>query len=452
MAYQVELLDDEILEIIKNKQWTQLKRRSLNWPPSETVAPEILDIYHHHDKADQVLLYRSLPKSIAAEVFACMETADRDHLLRSLADHETRELIENLSPDDRTDVLAELPGQVTQYILNLLDKEDLAEARKLLGYPEDSVGRLMTPDYVTVLPEWTVEYALEQIRRRARRSETIDMIYVRDKNWRLLDALPLKQFILSKPDTLVSDIMDDNFISLSAYDDREEAVRKIQKYDRVALPVVDSDGILIGIVTVDDIIDVAEEETTEDFHKSAAVSPFRMTYKEAGLWILYKSRIGWLSTLLFVSLISSGVISAFEEVLHASIALAFFVPLIIGTGGNAGAQSATVLIRALSTGEVDLTHWAKVFLKELLVGLTIGISLGILGFFLGTFRESMQLGLVVLLTMTVMLTITNLLGMTLPFLFMTLKLDPAVASGPLITSIADAVGLTVYFSIATLIL
>jgi magnesium transporter len=447
-----EVLPEEIARLIEEKRWAELSSRRVAWPDSEMVAPELVDFLLELDKEDRVLLFRALPRRLATEVFAYLEPEPRDALLRELTDGETRQLLANLNPDDRTGVLEELPGRVTQRLLNLLSPEDLEEARQLLGYPEESVGRLMTPDYVAVKPEWSVDRALEHIRRLGRRSETINMIYVHDDDWRLLDALPLQSFILAKPDKTVSDIMDYSFASLRASDDREEAVRMMQRYDRVALPVVDSQGILLGIVTVDDVFDVAEEEVTEDFHKSAAVTPLNRGYWQASLWNLYSSRIGWLATLVMVSLVSSGVIGIYEEVLESVVALAFFMPLVIGTGGNAGTQAATMMIRALSTGDVEIRQWFRAFLREIAIGFTLGVSLGALGMVLGIFRGGYEVGLIVLLTMMVMLVITNLLGMSLPFILTKLGLDPASASGPLVASIADAIGLLVYFAIASRVL
>jgi magnesium transporter len=447
-----EVLPEEIARLIEEKRWAELSSRRVAWPDSEMVAPELVDFLLELDKEDRVLLFRALPRRLATEVFAYLEPEPRDALLRELTDGETRQLLANLNPDDRTGVLEELPGRVTQRLLNLLSPEDLEEARQLLGYPEESVGRLMTPDYVAVKPEWSVDRALEHIRRLGRRSETINMIYVHDDDWKLLDALPLQSFILAKPDKTVSDIMDYSFASLRASDDREDAVRMMQRYDRVALPVVDSQGILLGIVTVDDVFDVAEEEVTEDFHKSAAVTPLNRGYWQASLWNLYSSRIGWLATLVMVSLVSSGVIGIYEEVLESVVALAFFMPLVIGTGGNAGTQAATMMIRALSTGDVEIRQWFRAFLREIAIGFTLGVSLGALGMVLGIFRGGYEVGLIVLLTMMVMLVITNLLGMSLPFILTKLGLDPASASGPLVASIADAIGLLVYFAIASRVL
>ncbi len=310
----------------------------------------------------------------------------------------------------------------------------------------------MTPDYLAVKPDWTVERALEHVRRRGRESETANVIYVVDAGWRLLDDMPIRRLVLAEPTQRIDEIMDHTLVRLEVTDDREEAVRTMRRFDRVALPVVDSDGVLVGIVTVDDVFDVAEEETTEDFHRAGAMLPLRTAYWETTKRVLYRARIGWLALLVLVNLVSSGVIAAYEEVLEAVVALAFFIPLIIDTGGNAGSQSATMMIRAISTGDVTSKQWFRAFTKELVIGLAIGVTLGILGMLLGIFRGGFAIGIVVLLTMVTMLVLTNLIGVLLPFVLTRLRLDPAVASGPLITSIADAVGLIIYFSYAVWIL
>ena len=445
-------LPSELQAYIRDRRWTRLAASGIDWPNEELIAPELVDVLHELDTADRVLFFRALPKHVAAEVFASLEGDTRDHLLRELTDAEARRLLADLNPDDRTYLLQELPGRVTQRLLNLLDPADVAEARELLGYPEESVGRLMTPDYLALKPDWTVARALEHIRRRGRESETANVIYVVDPGWRLLDDMPIRRLVLAEPTQRVEEIMDHTFVSLSATEDREEAVRTMRRYDRVALPVVDSGGVLVGIVTVDDVFDVAEEETTEDFHRTGAMLPLRTSYWEATKFVLYRARIGWLAALVLVNLVSSGVIAAYEEVLEAVVALAFFIPLIIDTGGNAGSQSATMMIRAISTGDVGLKQWFRAFTKELVIGIAIGLTLGVLGMFLGFFRGGFEIGIVVLLTMVTMLVLTNLVGVVLPFILTRLKLDPAIASGPLITSIADAVGLIIYFSIAVWIL
>ncbi|MGI9179202.1 MAG: magnesium transporter [Longimicrobiaceae bacterium] len=442
-----ELVKPTIEQLIASRRWTELREALEDWE-----APELADLLMDVEKADRVLLFRALPRLLSAEVFSYMEFQEQDELLRDLTDSETRALLANLAPDDRTVLLDELPGQVTQRLLNLLSPEDMREARMLLGYPEESVGRLMTPDYVAVRPEWTIDAALDHIRRHGKRSETINRIYVIDSSWRLVDDLDLRRFILAKSQETVESIMDHSFVSVSAFADREEAVRLIGRYDLVALPVVDSEGVLVGIVTVDDVLDVAEEEATEDFHRVGSVEPLRMGYWEATLWTLYRTRIGWLSGLVLVNLVSGGVLAAFEETLTSVVALAFFIPLIIATGGNAGMQSATIIIRGISTGDVNLAQWGHAFLREAGIGVFLGLTLGVLTAVLGIARGGLDLGLVVFLTMISMLMVTNLLGMSLPFIFGRLGIDPAVASGPLVTSVADIIGLLIYFSIATWLL
>jgi magnesium transporter len=305
---------------------------------------------------------------------------------------------------------------------------------------------------VAVRPDWTIERALEHIRTKGRDSETVNVVYVTDETWKLLDALELRRFILARPADKVRQMMDYSFISMPAYEDREKAVQLIQRYDLYALPVVDSGGVLLGIITVDDVLDVAQEEATEDIQKGAAISPLATSYRESGIWPLYRKRIGWLAALVLVSLVSSGVIALFEETLESAIALAFFIPFLIGTGGNAGAQSATLMVRALATGDIRPGYWVKALAKELAVGGALGITMGLGGWMLGLFRGGSQVALVVALAMVLIVVMANILGALLPFLLTRLRLDPAVASSPLIASVTDGIGLIIYFSIASKII
>lgn len=444
---ETDTLNSRIKALIEQRAWTGLRQALAEMP-----APDITDLLPGLEKSERVLLFRLLPRKVLSEVFSHLESAGKDALLKELTDEETRRLLTDLPPDDRTGLFEEFPGEVTQRLLNLLAPEDLKEARQLLGYPEESVGRLMTPDYVAVRPDWTVARALEHIRTRGRDSETINVIYVTDEAWKLLDALELRRFILARPDDTVRQSMDESFVSLSASEDREKAVELIQRYDLDALPVVDSEGVLLGIVTVDDVLDVAQEEATEDILKGAAVAPLRASYSESGVWPLYSKRIGWLGALVLVSLVSSGVIALYEETLASTVALAFFIPLLIGTGGNAGAQSATLMVRALATGDIEPGDWARAFAKELVVGAMLGLTMGLGGWALGLFRGGAEVGLVVGLAMVLIVIVANILGAALPFVLTKLRLDPAVASSPLIASVADATGLIIYFSLAARII
>lgn len=433
--------------LLQSKRWMELRETLASWPPAE-----IADLLMNLDNVDRALLFRSLPRLVSSEVFAYMETEEQNGLLADLTAEETRHLLAHLSPDDRTQLFEELPGQATQKLLNFLSAEDLREARQLLGYPEESVGRLMTPDYVAVRPEWTIQHALEHIRSRGRNSETINVIYVTDANWRFLDALDLRHFILADPEQRVADIMDQSYVRLSAFDDREKAVQVMQRYDLPVLPVVDSDGILVGIVTFDDVFDVAEEETTEDFHKTAAVTPIRGSYSDAHIPELYSKRIGWLLALVFVNIFSGGAIAAFEDTLAASIALVFFLPLLIDSSGNAGSQAATLMVRALAMGDVCLKDWARILGKEILVAGLLGLTMGAAVSLIAAWRGGPDVSVVVSLSMVLVVVVGSTIGTILPFVLSRLKFDPATASAPLITSLADISGVVIYFSLATWLL
>jgi magnesium transporter len=441
-----DILKPEILELIEAHQWPELRDTLSDWP-----APEVADLLLHLRKDDRVLLFRVLPRDLSTDVFSHLEVEQQETLLRDLSDEETRHLLADLQPDDRTHLLEELPAQATQQLLNLLGPADLQEARWLLGYPEDSVGRLMTPDYVAVGRDWTVGDALHHIRTDGRNRETINRIYVVDQRGKLLDDVALRHFIFAPDDATVASIMDHSVISVSAFADRQEAVALIRRYDQSALPVVDSDGVMVGIVTVDDVLDVQEEEATEDFHRVASVGPVRMSLREAPMMLLYRARIGWLMALVFMNIFSGAGIAAFEDTLAATLSLAFFLPLLIDSGGNAGSQSATLMIRAMAVGDVRMGDWFRLLGKELGVALGIGITMAAGASAIAFFRAP-EVMVVVSITMITIVLVGSLIGMSLPFVFTRLGWDPATASAPLITSLSDISGVLIYFSIATWLL
>jgi magnesium transporter len=438
-----DLIKPGILDLIEGRKWTSLRDVLSDWP-----APEVADLLLHLRKEDRVLLFRALSRDLAADLFSHLELEQQDDLLRDLSDEETRHLLADLPPDDRTHLLEELPGQATQRLLNLLSPDDLKEARWLLGYPEESVGRLMTPDYVAVHPEWTVADALDHIRLHGSDSETINRVFVIDKRWLLLDDIELRRFILAPPTALVEDIMDRAVVSISAFADREEAVAMIRRYDQFVLPVVDSSGVMVGIVTVDDVLDVQEQEATEDFHKVGSVGPIRTSLRDAAVGFLYRRRIGWLMVLVFMNIFSGAGIAAFEATIAASVALVFFLPLLIDSGGNAGSQSATLMVRALATGDVRMSDWFRLLGKELGVALLLGVTMAA-GVTAISFFRAPEIMVVVAMTMTIIVVWGSLIGMSLPFILTKLGRDPATASAPLITSLADISGVLIYFSIAS---
>lgn len=438
---------ETIQKLIDEQRFSELRTLFSQYP-----IPDIADLIMEVERTDRVLMFRLLPRNISSDVFAYLEYEDRNELLKDLSDEETRNLLLNLRPDDRTVLFEELPGRVTQKLLNLLTPQELEKTRLLLGYPEESVGRLMTPDYLAVRPEWTVAEALQHIRVKGRKSETLSIIYVTDNGWRLMDALEIHQFILAFPEQKVADLMKHSVISIPAYADREEAVHMMLRYDILALPVVDSEGVLLGVVTFDDVMDVAEAEATEDFHKTAAVSPLKNSYRETGIWELYRKRIVWLLGLVVLNLVSMELMAAYQEVLASTIALTFFIPLLLGSGGNTGSQSSTLMIRGLATGDVEVSEWLTALGKELSVGVVLGATMGLSGMILGTVRGGYTIALIVGITMLLIIIVANLIGALLPLLLTKLNLDPAVASNPLITSLTDATGLIIYFSVSTWIL
>lgn len=419
-----------------------------NW-----ADPEVADYMLRLDKPHRILVYRAFPRHRAARVFAHLESEDQDAILEALTDSDTRELLANLNPDDRTAMLEELPATVTRQLMQLLSPEDLAESRQLLGYPEESVGRLMTPDYIRVRAEWTCEQALAHIRKYGRDSEVFNILYVTDSNGLLIDILRMRRLIMAPLTTVISEMLNYQFVSLSAYDDREVAVEKIQRYDVNALPVVDSDGVLVGIVTVDDIMDVAEEEATEDIQKGVAVAPLETRYSAASPARLFRKRIGWLLILIFVNLISAGVISNYEDFIKEFITLALFMPLVIASGGNCGAQSATLMVRAIAIGDQGMGDWFKAVSKETFVGVLLGTAMAVIAAIVAKlYGGDYHIAAIVGLSMISIVFVANAFGALLPFILSRLKIDPAAASTPLITSLMDVLGLIIYFTIAVGIL
>ena len=438
----------EIQELIAQNQLKAVAERFHSW-----AFPEIADLLIRLDKPHQILAYRALPRQRAADMFAFLEPEDQDRLLAALTDTDTRALLEDLSPDDRTEMLEELPATVTRRLMQLLSPADLAEASQLLGYPEESVGRLMTPDYIRLRAEWTVEQAIGHIRKYGRDSEIFNILYVTDGHGKLIDIVRMRRIFMEDSAVVLTDMLNYNCISISAFEDREVAVEMIQRYDVNALPVVDSEGVLVGIVTVDDIMDVAEEEVTEDIQKGAGMAPLATKYSAATYTQLFRKRIGWLLILIFVNLISAGVISNYEEYVMEFITLALFMPLVIASGGNCGAQSATLMVRAIATGDVELSDWMKSVKKEIFVGILLGVAMAVIaGVVSQLYGGDTRIAVIVGLSMISIVFVANSFGALLPFILSKMKVDPAAASTPLITSLMDVLGLIIYFSIAVVVL
>jgi magnesium transporter len=450
------LLGPEIDELIKEKDYNNLKEAISVWEP-----PEVTDLLLSLPEEDQPILFRLLRRQKAADVFAMLHGEQQKQLLKSLTNDHIRTLLDELDPDDRTKLFEELPAQITQQLMTLLSPGDLREARKLLGYPEDSIGRLMTPDFVAVRPDWEVSRALDHIRQYGHDAETINVIYVVDSHGKLIDDLRLRTLILASPGKTVDSLMDHHFVALSAYDDQEVAARVMQDYDRVALPVTDSDGILLGIVTVDDIIDVIEEEATEDIHKIGGLEAIDTPYLTTPFPVLVKKRARWLVVLFLGEMFTAAAMGYFEKEIARAVVLALFVPLIISSGGNSGSQAATLIIRAMAVGEITLKDWWRVMHREIFSGLSLGAILGTIGFFrIAIWQYFFYLygAHWILVAVTVALALVGVVmwgtlsGSMLPFVLRRLGADPAASSAPFVATLVDVTGLMIYFTIAGFIL
>ena len=422
----------------------------------EMAVQDIADAMGELDPEERLMVLRLLPVERRTDTFSYLTSGLQREVIDNLEQNEARRVLAEMVPDDRTAFLESLEPEDLENFLKLLRPEDLKQSLKLLGYPEESMGRLMTPRFVAVRPSWTVARALDHIRHEAHRGETINFVFVTDERGRLLDAVKLKDFILARQDAKVDSLMDEEFYSIQAAADREEGVQVIQRYDINTLAVTDKNGVLLGIVTVDDIMDVAEQETTEDFQKLGGTGTLNISLREASPGFLYRKRIGWLMILVLVNLVSGLSIAIFEDAIEAVIALVFFLPLIIASSGNAGSQSATLMVRALATGDVELKDWLRLWGKEFSVALGLGITMGVAVSIIGAWRGGpelgMELAMVVGFAMLAVVIMGAMLGMLLPFILQRLNMDPATASTPLITSVADVLGILIYFSIASAIL
>jgi len=430
------------------EDWTAL-RRHFESLPVQDIAAALAEV----DEAEEAVeLFRQLDSEQRPQVFSYLTPAFQAGLLESLSNQEARFLLANIVPDDLTALLERLPHETLEQTLKLLSADTVKQVIRLLGYPEESAGRLMTPHFVSVRPDWSIDQALAHIREESEKGETVNVIFVTDAAGRLLDAVKLKRFILTPPEKRVDTLIAEQTINVPAWEDREEVVRQMQHYDLEAMPVVDRHNVLLGIVTIDDVMDVAEEETTEDFQKMGGVGVLNLSLRDARPSLLYRKRVGWLVLLVFVNIFSGAAIAYFEATIEAVIALVFFLPMLVASAGNAGAQASTLMVRALATGDVAARDWLRLWGKELAVSGALGITMGLAVSLIGMWRGGPEVGLVVALAMLCVVVMGSMLGMLLPIILARFKLDPATASAPLVTTVADIFGIMIYFSIATAIL
>lgn len=426
------------------------------------VAPvEIAELFQGLSDEERVLIFRILPRKTAAEIFAELDVDVQKTLLSGLGDRQTARLLDEMAADDRTALLEEIPAEAARQLLTLLSKDERDVALTLLGYPEGTVGRLMSPDYLTIHADWKVREVLDHIRANGQESASLDTLYVVDGRGKLVDEVSTRQLLLASPDEEVAALMNFKFDSLDVHADQEQAVELFRKYDRPTLPVVDSDGMLLGIVTVDDILDVQEEEVTEDIQKLGGSEALEDLYVKTPVITLIRKRAHWLVVLFLGEMLTASAMASYEDEIQRAVVLALFVPLIISSGGNSGSQASTIIIRALAVGEIRIKDWVNVFRRELITGSVLGLLLGLIGFlrvviwsqFSDIYGEQwLALAFTVLFSLTGVVALGSLAGAMLPFVLKSFKLDPATSSAPFVATIVDVAGLVLYFSVAVLIM
>ncbi len=455
MIRQIARPADELVAVLRARDYTRLRDMVRN------RASDLAEILTDLSIEDQVVVFRVLPRKDAAAVFEYLSQDAKESLLKAMAHEEIAALLNNMAPDDRTMFLEELPAAATRQLLSLLTPAERSVALTLLGYPERSVGRLMTPHYVVVREGWTVREVLDYVREHGQDSETLNVIYVVDPQGLLIDDIRIREFLLTSLDSRVSDLMDRRFVALKATDDQQEAVATFRQYDRSALPVTDTAGMLIGIVTIDDVLDVAEAVATREIQKIGGSEALDEPYMEIGFGRMVQKRAGWLTALFLGELLTATAMGAFEAEISRAVVLALFVPLIISSGGNSGSQASTLVIRALALGELALRDWWRVMRREVLAGLSLGTILGSIGFLRITLWSAFSdiygphwllVAITVALALIGIVLWGTLIGSLLPFLLRRLGFDPATSSAPFVATLVDVTGLVIYFSVATVVL
>ena len=440
---------EEIRELLDTKQYTRLRQKL-----SELNDADIAAVMEELEEEEMLNVFRILPKDMAADVFSYLEVENQQTIITSLSDKEAANIIDNLMADDATDLLEEMPANVVKKLLANASPDTRRDINHLLRYPEDSAGSIMTVEYVDLKENLTVAEAIDRIRKVGLDSETINICYVLDPGRKLVGTVALRYLLLSDPDAVIGEMMHENVIAINTLMDQEEAARQFKKYDFTAMPVVDNEKRLVGIITVDDIVDIIEEETTEDMEKMAAIMPSDKPYMRTGIWETYKKRIPWLLLLMISAAFTGRIITAFEDALSVYVVLTAFIPMLMDTGGNAGGQASVTVIRGLSLGEIGYKDVLRVVWKEIRVAFMCGVTLAAANFckLLWFDRVGIPVSAVVCLTLVVTVVIAKLVGCTLPVLAKRLGFDPAVMASPFITTIVDALSLLIYFSFATRLL
>ncbi|MEO5668355.1 MAG: magnesium transporter [Bdellovibrionota bacterium] len=452
----MELATPKMQEAIASKNWVSLREMLGKFSPSEVAS-----FLSSRSVADMAVVFRVLPRSLAAAVFEYLPLQTQQQLLKALAKDEVASILDEMAPDDRTLLLEELPGNVTKELLQLLSVEERAVAVKLLGYPENSVGRLMSPHYVAVHPDWTAQQVLEYVRLHGSDSETLTMVYVVNNQGKVVDDIRIRAFLLCDPQKKVFELMDERFTRLKATDPNETALIAFRKENLPALPVTDSDGVLIGIVTFDDVLSLSEERATQEIQKLGGSEALDEPYMKISLLRMVKKRASWLVVLFLGEMLTATAMGYFENEISKAVVLALFVPLIISSGGNSGSQAATLVIRALALNEVGIKDWWRIVKREILAGLALGLILGFIGFVRiaawSAFSDIygphwLLVALTVSISLVGIVLWGSLAGSTLPLLLRRLGFDPATSSAPFVATLVDVTGLVIYFGVAMIVL
>lgn len=452
-----ELIAPEFIELLDQKRTGEAREALL-----DLFEPQVADVLIALPPQHMALAFRLLPRQKAADVFTLLPEDQQQMLLEEMTHEQLALLFDEMPTDDRAQLFEEMPGQVAARVLALMNPSERRKTQIILGYPPESVGRIMTPDYLTVRPEWTIQQAMDHIRVHGRDAETINTLYVVNELGILVDDVRLRQLILANPSQTIESLMDSHVVSLSANEDREAAVRVMNKYDFPVLPVVDSGGVLVGIVTFDDVADVAQQETTEDIQKLGGVQALAEPFISVPLWELIRKRGVWLTILFIGQMFTISAMGFFEDQFQRLIVLMLFVPLIISSGGNTGSQAATLVIRALAVGEVRVRDWWLILRREIICGLVLGAWLGVIGLLRvqvgqwtgwSDFTEHYTaISITVLLAVGCVVTWGTIVGSMLPLILRRLGLDPATISSPLIATLVDVTGVVIYFTTAILLL
>ena len=445
----LEKVVEELRELLDTKQYTGLRQKLM-----ELNEADIAAVMEEMEAEQMRKIFRILPKDLAADVFAYMDVDNQQMIITSLSDRDAAGIIDNLMADDATDLLEEMPANIVKKILALASPETRRDINLLLRYPEDSAGSIMTVEYVDLKENLTVEEAIQRIRYIGVDSETINICYVLDSRRKLVGTVALRYLLLSSADAIIGDIMHENVISINTMMDQEEVALQFQKYDFTAMPVVDQENRLVGIITVDDIVDILQQEATEDIEKMAAIVPTDKPYMKTGIVETWQKRIPWLLLLMISSIFTEKIISSFESALSSCVVLTAYIPMLMGTGGNAGGQASGTIIRGLSLNEIEFEDIFKVVWKECKVAFLCGVTLSAANFVkLSLFSQvGGSVALVISITLLCVILIAKIVGCMLPMLAEKIGFDPAVMASPLITTVVDVLSLLIYFQVASMLL